>query len=389
VEAVRDANAAVIRQAHDDPDLRGMGTTLSALALVVDDGSDVRAVAHVGDSRLYLLRADGAELEQITLDHSLVATLEREGQITAAEAAVHPKRNIITRALGIEANVLVDSFELLPVAGDRYLICSDGLFNEVADDKIAAVLRRLADPHEAADELVRQANDGGGRDNISVVIVDVVEADTAVTPATGDESRVRAVVLGEHRGRREAVSADAPTIAQPAVEAAGGDADAPSVRAAATTSPARPRSRVTWRVGVFVLALLALVALTFGAVTWIARNTYFVGYQDDVVAVFQGQPDGTLWIQPEVVELTDIGRDDVPAAADPDLDAGQEQSSLEDAQRYVENLRDQIASFEESAGAIVGGAVEDVPADGPTTLVPPTSVTPTTLAPPAAPPGLP
>src|SRR4030095_7614840 len=98
---------------------------------------------------------------------------------------VHPQRNIITRALGIDARVMVDSWEVVPIPGDRYVLCSDGLFNEAEEYRIAATLRRLVDPDDAASELVRLANEGGGRDNISVVIVDVLDEERA--PAVGDE----------------------------------------------------------------------------------------------------------------------------------------------------------------------------------------------------------
>jgi len=125
VRAVENANHTLVARSTADPELAGMGTTLVAMALVDAAGRDAIGVVNVGDSRLYLL-SDG-ELAQITEDHSLVATMERQGRLTAAEAAVHPQRNILTRALGIDGAVLVDSWEILPVVGDRYLICSDGL----------------------------------------------------------------------------------------------------------------------------------------------------------------------------------------------------------------------------------------------------------------------
>ncbi|MBU3701028.1 MAG: Stp1/IreP family PP2C-type Ser/Thr phosphatase, partial [Acidimicrobiia bacterium] len=169
VAAVERANADVVERSLGDPELAGMGTTLVAMALVDAGGRDAIGVVNVGDSRLYLL-SDGV-LTQITEDHSLVATMVRQGRLTEAEAAVHPQRNILTRALGIDGTVLVDSWEVLPVVGDRYLVCSDGLFNEVDDNRIAATLRRLADPAEACRELVRLANESGGRDNITCVVV--------------------------------------------------------------------------------------------------------------------------------------------------------------------------------------------------------------------------
>ena len=185
VRAVRSANQAVFDKAGADPDLKGMGTTLTALADVDTREGRRLGIVNVGDSRLYRLRND--RIEQLTEDHSLVASLVRQGRITAEEAESHPQRNILTRALGIDEAVAVDSWEVEPVAGDRFLICSDGLFNEVDENRIVATLRRFEDPGDAARELVRLANDGGGRDNITAVVVDVVAAtDAAPTPAADE-----------------------------------------------------------------------------------------------------------------------------------------------------------------------------------------------------------
>ena len=171
--AVREANRRVHRRAESDPDLAGMGTTLCALALVEGEGEERLALVNVGDSRVYRQR-DG-DFEQLTDDHSLVANLVKEGRLSPEEAAIHPQRNVLTRALGIDMVVQIDSWELEAVTGDRYLLCSDGLFNEVEHDRIAATLRRLDQPTDAARELVRLANDGGGRDNITCVVVDVID----------------------------------------------------------------------------------------------------------------------------------------------------------------------------------------------------------------------
>jgi serine/threonine protein phosphatase PrpC len=189
IGAVLEANNSVWQHAQSDPDLRGMASTLTAVATIDGepaDGSDEPemhlAVANVGDSRTYLFR-DG-ELGQISEDHSLVEELVREGRLTHAEAEVHPQRSLITRALGLERDVEVDGWEIVPFEGDRLLLCSDGLTNEVSEDRIAATLRRLADPNEAARELVRMAKDAGGHDNITVVIVDVVDDDHAAERAS-------------------------------------------------------------------------------------------------------------------------------------------------------------------------------------------------------------
>src|SRR3954452_25305761 len=182
IDAVKTANRTVWDLAESNPDQRGMGTTLTAIALV-DDGDDERlAVVNVGDSRAYLLQH--GELEQLTEDHSLVEQLVREGQLTPEEAQVHPQRSIITRALGLDPDVEVDSWELTPYKGDRILLCSDGLTNEVSDDGIASTLRSVSDPQEAANHLVTAARDHGGNDNITCVVVDVVDDDNRAEEAS-------------------------------------------------------------------------------------------------------------------------------------------------------------------------------------------------------------
>ncbi len=170
VELVEDANRAVFERAAD-PDLRGMGTTLVALTLRPAEGKI--SVVNVGDSRAYVV--DGHSLQQLTNDHSLVEDLVRQKRLTPEEAAHHPQRNILTRALGISSHVEVDQFLRQTRIGDRFLLCSDGLFNEVAEEDILRILTSYASPLEAAQILVASALSGAGRDNITVVVVDVVE----------------------------------------------------------------------------------------------------------------------------------------------------------------------------------------------------------------------
>jgi protein phosphatase len=171
-QAFSEANAAVWSESQANTDLRGMGTTLTAMALVGDeDGHDLLALANVGDSRAYVF-SEG-DLVQITDDHSLAEERMRHGEMTEAEAAVHPQRHILTRALGVSSDVEADMWELHLRTGDRVLLCSDGLSNEVEVDEIADVLGGVPDPEEAARRLVDVANEHGGADNITVVIVDV------------------------------------------------------------------------------------------------------------------------------------------------------------------------------------------------------------------------
>src|SRR5690606_14354235 len=173
--AVAAANARVWERVAAR-EYRGMGTTLCALALV-DDGSEsdepLIDIANVGDSRVYRLR-DG-ELELLTQDHSLVEEMVREGRLTAEEAQYSGQRNIVTRAVGIYETVEIDTWAIEPLVGDRYLLCSDGLFNEVPEGRLASGLRVYAAPTETAHHLVDLANRGGGRDNITCVVADVVE----------------------------------------------------------------------------------------------------------------------------------------------------------------------------------------------------------------------
>ena len=175
--AVAEANRAVWHQGQTDTGLRGMGTTLTATALVDDEsGREVIALANVGDSRAYVY--SNGEVIQVTADHSLAEERVRQGDMTEAEAAVHPHRHILTRALGVSSDVDVDLWELQLSTGDRILWCSDGLTNEVDDERICHLLETIPDPGAAARALVKAAVDHGGSDNVTVVVVDVVEGST-------------------------------------------------------------------------------------------------------------------------------------------------------------------------------------------------------------------
>lgn len=349
VAAVEQANTALVERAADDPGLAGMGTTLCAMALVEVNGSDAIAVVNVGDSRLYLL-SDG-ELHQITEDHSLVATLQRQGRITAEEAAVHPQRNILTRALGIDGRVLVDSWEIVPVIGDRYLLCSDGLFNEVDEGRIASVLRRLADPTEASRELVRLANEAAGRDNITCVIVDILD-DAGRDPAPVGDSRITSRSLADD----PSVSGHEPRRTQVDEDDGGGSARTPLGQMLMST--------ITWRVGLFIGSLLVLALFVVGFVWWTGNRTYYVGTDGAQVVIYRGKPGGLLWIEPELVESTALSLDEVPGANRAAVTAGVEEPSLSAAREYVDNLREQIDG--------------QTPSTTSSTTAPTTGVTPTT-----------
>lgn len=364
VAAVKEANRAVFEKAGS-PKLRGMGTTMTALALLPrgeGDTDDEMALANVGDSRGYLLR-DG-ELQQLTEDHNVPGELLRRGELTAAQAAVHPQRNLITRVLGTEDEVEVDVWQLVPYAGDRFMLASDGLFGEVPDDEIVPVLRTEADPQVAAHKLVDMARAAGGRDNITVLIVDVVDdggrAESASKALAGSE-------------RTSTPSEDAPgpvtpTEAVPVVSAA--DEVLPEPEEVAS-EPRRKRS------GARLLALFLVGALLGGAATggayWYARSSWFLGTVGDEIFIFQGRaPDGFLWVEPEIVESSGLDLADLPPEDRDVVTSNTEFSSVEEA-------RDQLGRLELRAEA---HRAEREPPPAPTTT---TSTTSTTSAPPPPP----
>jgi PPM family protein phosphatase len=188
VSLIQEANRRVYERQTDDAAASGMGTTMTVA--LIEDG--IVRIGHVGDSRAYLYR-DG-ELEQLTEDHSLVGELYRSGKITAEEAETHPQRSVITRALGTDPDVDVDTLAIDAQPGDVFLLCSDGLYSMVGTDNILDVLeRRRNDLDAAAKELIRSANKRGGDDNITIVAFEIARTDERetealeVAPATGDD----------------------------------------------------------------------------------------------------------------------------------------------------------------------------------------------------------
>lgn len=372
--AMAEANRRIHARATA-PELRGMGTTAVAIALVPEepdpDQPDTGVepahfllVINVGDSRAYLFR-DG-ELTQITEDHSVVAELVRDGRITEQEAEAHPQRNVITRVLGVYPQVKADLWPVDPVRGDRYLLCSDGLFNEVGDGQMAAVLRRLADPSDAADELVRLANEAGGRDNITAVVLDVL-ADG------GRARRASLAVAGDLAGFSSAVRADKGRGDQARSKRGRGGSTKPSraERKAARSQAKATRTRFTWRVLLFVVLLGGVIGGAFATIQWYGTSTYFVGFEGDEVTIFQGRPGGVLWVDPTLSEGTGILRAEVPERYLAAVEDGHEVTSLAQARRYVSNIERDITDAAEATTTTAA-------ATAPTTTA---TTTPTTVAP--------
>jgi protein phosphatase len=356
VAAVKEANQAVWHLAQSASEKRGMGTTLTVVALVQEDGEEHLAVANVGDSRAYLFQQ--GELTQLTEDHSLVEELYRDGQITREEAEVHPQRSIITRALGMEPEIEVDSWQLIPYRGDRILLCSDGLTNEVSNERIESTLRRISDPQEVAQDLVRQARANGGNDNITVVVIDVVDdddrAERSSAALAADPAPTVARSVDPTPPPRSLGSTEDAARAWGVEEPSGGAR--PTATATATRPPAvarplddRPHRRLTWRVIAFFVALAAILAVIVGAFAWYARSTYYVGVDGDRVAIFKGRPGGLLWFEPTLQERKPLTTADVLPARLPDLRAGHQVSTKADADRYVNEIRQEAARAAEAS----------------------------------------
>lgn len=170
IDAVSAANTAILDIAAANPDKAGMGTTLSGLVSVMTGGSEHWLVFNVGDSRVY--RLVGGRLEQVTVDHSEAEEMVVAGRLTREEARGYKRRNVVTRSLGTDPGPVADTWVFPPAEKDRFLVCSDGLTNEVRDHDIERALRDQEDPQDAAETLVRLALDSGARDNVTVIVVD-------------------------------------------------------------------------------------------------------------------------------------------------------------------------------------------------------------------------
>jgi serine/threonine protein phosphatase PrpC len=254
------ANAHIHELSHSNAEQAGMGTTLTALYV----GEEEVSIAHVGDSRAYCLR-DGA-LERLTDDHSLVDELMRQGRLTPEEAVEHPQRSVITRALGPEAAVEVDTLSYPARAGDVYLLCSDGLTTMVGEERLAAVL--LAHPRlrDAGEALIAAANEAGGRDNITVVLLRLGEVQMATSP------------VDEHP-----TMTGAPAVAAPVRPR--------QPRHPSPNGPPEAHRRARLRRAGVVAVVLVVLGLLGSGVYLALQSVYFIGTNSrGLVTLFQGVP---------------------------------------------------------------------------------------------------
>ena len=310
-----------------EPRLRGMGTTLTAV--VHADGR--LGLVHVGDSRGYLMR--GGKLERITRDHTLVQSLIDAGRLTDQEATTHPQRNVLTRVLDgahpTEADLSIRELK----EGDRILLCSDGLSGVVSADTIAASLLANDNPQDAVDELVDLALRGGGPDNITCVIADVVDEDGAVEGA--DAIVVGAV--GVQRNSRRLRLPDTP--AGRAAQLARSDEDD------AGEPDRRSRLRVLVLTAVGMLLLGLVVGAAVGWYTW-SQSQYFVattpGTTGEVVAVFRGPTEPLFGVDlSRLVETSTVGVAELPEFEQDQVSGTIVAENLNDARDIVQRLADE------------------------------------------------
>lgn len=288
-DAVLEANRAVYKRAQDDAKVRGMGTTLTAVA--VADG--LAHLAHVGDSRCYLVR-DG-DFSQLSSDHTLVARMVQEGKLTPEQAEVHPQRSILTRALGAEPEVDVDSLEITLVHGDRLLLCSDGLSSVIGEERIRELLADASDLDQTCKRLIDEANAHGGPDNITVILVEM----------TGTPSPRAAVA--------------APPRKRPKPQA----------------ERRREKRPFPVRLAVWVALVLVLgIGGWLGFRSWVNRS-YFVGEKDGKVAIFRGLP--TLGLN-SVEKSTPYTIEQIPEQFRARLEEGIRAKNLSEAQAILDGI---------------------------------------------------
>ena len=321
---IRRANLSIHEQSRSDAQRSGMGTTCTAAYV---DESEV-VIAHVGDSRCYLFR--NGELTRLTTDHSLVGELIDRGKITEEEAETHPQRSVITRALGAEPDVRVDTERVEARDGDVFLLCSDGLTSMVREAGLVPLMEAADSLEDAGRRLIAAANEAGGRDNITVILFRLEDVDTsgltgetqltaerdAAAPEEADEAPVAEITATDEQERvyQEELATTTHEVPEPAPEAP--PSAPPPTAAPVREEPAKPKKRRRFPFKGLAITLVVLALVLTGA--WVAtRAVFFVGVNDDqVVTIYRGLP----WELPAGVDLysthytSGVTLDQVPAS---------------------------------------------------------------------------
>ncbi len=317
-ETIKAANRTIHEQAQRNSDLAGMGTTTTAA--IVDPEAETVAIGHVGDSRAYRLRE--GKFERLTRDHSLVEEMRRKGQLTEAQAEDHPQRSIITRALGPEPEVEVDLQTVPALAGDVFLICSDGLTTMLDDETIARLLSRASTMQAAVRALVDEANRAGGRDNISVIVFRLEDSEAPVSAPEG------ATLIGASAEEEGLTGAEVRRRAA-----------ADAARQRREQQPTKPSRGGLKRAAKILAAVLVVGALAFGA--WYGnRQVWFLGTDAaGRVALYRGLPYELPfgWKLYDERYASPIQTDSLPPRRQ-DAVTGHDLRSREDATSLVEDI---------------------------------------------------
>jgi PPM family protein phosphatase len=342
--AVATASSTLHEMSVEDPSLEGMGTTLTALLW----SGTIVAICHIGDSRAYLLR-DG-DLRQITRDHTLVQSLVDDGRLSPAQAAIHPQRSLVMRALQSGTEAEPDLFTIEAKAGDRYLLCSDGLSDVVSEETLRDTLIRCTDRDQAVAKLIDLAIRGGGPDNITCIVADVVDA--GGSPPTGPT----AVVVGaaSNGDGRTRPRSDSPAERAQLLTQAGPLVDTADPEPAEEPGPGRAEddggradhraARRRWPVVTTILVILVVVIVGGGYAAWrYTQDQYYVGTDGSQVIIYRGVDQRVLGLSlSSVYQRTGIPLAHVPANDLPQVRNTITASSLAGAQKTVSNIRQTI-----------------------------------------------
>ncbi|MEI2766637.1 MAG: protein phosphatase 2C domain-containing protein [Dermatophilaceae bacterium] len=325
------ANDRLAEAMHDDADLAGMGSTTIA---ILRSGTKL-AMAHIGDSRAYLLRE--GDFSQLTKDHSFVQHLLDERRISEDEALHHPQRSLVTRVMTGQADDQPDLSVRELLLGDRYLLCSDGLTDFVTDDTVREILAEASDPDQAAERLVEVAVKASARDNITVVVADAVDADAQPPPSSIPQVVGAAAVRRRGRRRTRAIPiSPAEKAAALSREVSGLPDDEPAALAEEAVTP-----RVLWlrRAGIAAAAAVVLVGATYAGYAWTQRQ-YFIGADDGYVAIYRGvnQDLGPVHLG-EVAQRSTVLVTDLPGHYQDQVRGTIPVSTRDDADARVASLR--------------------------------------------------
>lgn len=422
LEVVQSANSAILSKAAEEPSLSGMGTTLCLLSVAEGDDKYQLNLVNVGDSRGYLYR--GNELYQLTDDHTLISEMVKSGEITRDEAVVHRARHILTRALGVDQEVEIDHWKIEPKQSDIYLLCSDGLTNELTDPEIAQILGKELSADDIAKQLVKEAVDAGGSDNVTCVVVKVESVGVGDQAGTrsrivelpsqrklrerlenashvvGSESFERDKYVADNLIKRESEAkarqdriAEVKSREESAKSRRILESDLESKLSASSvkvnpviTSGARstelsaipmplPRratekkSRLGSLLRIFIFLVLLIVVIAFGvsAVGIYANHSYYVGIDGSNIGIYQGRPGGLLWYDPKVVDRTNVSISQVLPYHLPDLKKGVIEPSFSAALTYVHNLSSEASQASFSTAPVSTTSTTVAGASSPTT----------------------